>query len=532
MDCPSPPRRFTRRAVALSLTTFAATSAARGLAATDGDFPVVRTSRGPIRGRMDGGVAVFKGVRYGADTAMTRFAAPMPPEPWREVRDAFAYGPAAPQSHAAEAASEDCLFLNVWTPGVGDGRRRRPVMVYIHGGAYATGSGSDVTYDGTRLARRGDVVVVTINHRLNAFGYAYFARFAPGFEDSGNAGTLDQILALQWVRDNIATFGGDPNQVMLFGQSGGGAKIATLMAVSAAKGLFHRAATMSGQQLTASGPLHAAARAETYLRALGLKPDQVADIRRLPPDALVKALAERDPIIGSGGLYFGPVLDERTLERHPFYPNAPAQSAHIPMIIGNAHDETRYFLGRNDASAFTLRWEDLPKRLAKEMRVDIQPELVVETYRGLYPAYSPSDVFFAATTASRSWRAAVVEAEMRAAQGSPAFVYQLNWRSPIEGGKFGAFHTLDIPMVFDTVAAGAASTGGGADAQGLSDQMSEAFLAFARTGDPSTAKAPWAPYRLAHRETRVFDTVSRMEDDPRGAERRLFEAVPFIQQGT
>src|SRR5690606_28526148 len=212
--------------------------------------------------------------------------------------------------------SEDCLFLNVWTPGVDAGRR--PVMVYIHGGGYSSGSGSAALYDGTRLATRGDVVVVTLNHRLNALGYAYLARLADGFEDSGNVGQLDLILALRWVRDNIGAFGGDPDRVMLFGQSGGGAKIATLMAMPAARGLFHCAATMSGQQVTASGPLNATVRAEAWLKALGLTPDRAQEAATLPVERLLEAQTQTDPVLGFGGVYFGPVLDFRHLPRHPF----------------------------------------------------------------------------------------------------------------------------------------------------------------------------------------------------------------------
>lgn len=212
--------------------------------------PIAQTRRGPVRGYADAGISVFKGIPYGADTGPRRFQPPVPPQPWTGVRDATAYGPASPQAGRSNGpTSEDCLYLNVWTPRLRDGGRR-PVMVYIHDGAYSSGSGSSALYDGVRLARRGDVVVVTLNHRLNAFGYAYLARLVPELADSGNAGQLDLVLALQWVCDNIAEFGGDPGRVMVFGQSGGGAKIATMMAMPAAKGLFHRAATMSGQQVS------------------------------------------------------------------------------------------------------------------------------------------------------------------------------------------------------------------------------------------------------------------------------------------
>ena len=496
------------------------------------DSPVAATRAGQVRGYLDSGINVFKGIRYGADTTKRRFMPPTRPEPWSGVRDALAYGPAAPQpSRAAEQTSEDCLFLNVWTPGLRD-RAKRPVMFYIHGGAYNNGSGSSLLYDGVRLCRRGDVVVVTVNHRLNAFGYLYLARFGgPELADSGNAGQLDLVLALEWVRDNIAEFGGDPNKVMVFGQSGGGAKIATLMAMPAAKGLFHRAATMSGQQVTASGPLNATLRTRTVLDALKLPPERVAEIRTIPAERLLEALSVRDPVLPFGGVSFAPVLDERSLKRHPFYPDAPAQSAHIPMIIGNTHDETRAFLG-GDQSNFTVTWEQLPEKLIPNMRVDIQPEAVIAEYRRLYPHYSASDVLFAATTASRSWRGAIIEAEERAKSGSPAYAYQLDWATPKDGGKFGAPHASDIQLVFDNInQPGATATG--PQAQPMADQMSEAFIAFARTGNPNNRLIPrWEPYTLPRRQTMVFDVPSHLEDDPRGAERRLFAKVPYVQPGT
>lgn len=496
------------------------------------DSPIASTKSGKVRGYLDNGVNVFKGIRYGADTAKCRFLPPALPEPWADEREALSYGPSAPQpSRSTEKPNEDCLFLNVWTPGLRDGRKR-PVMFYIHGGAYNNGSGSSPLYDGVRLSRRGDVVVVTVNHRLNAFGYLYLARFGgPELADSGNAGQLDLVLALQWVRDNISEFGGDPGKVMVFGQSGGGAKIATLMAMPAAAGLFHRAATMSGQQITASGPLNATLRTRAVLDALKLIPERAAELRTIPAGQLLEALSTRDPVLPFGGVSFAPVLDERTLQRHPFYPDAPAQSAQIPMIIGNTHDETRAFLG-GDQTNFTITWEQLPEKLVPNMRVDIRPEIVIAEYRRLYPHYSASEVFFAATTAGRSWRGAVIEAEERARSGSPAYAYQLNWATPKDNGKFGAPHASDIQLVFDNIAKPGA-TAIGPQAQPMADQMSETFIAFARTGNPNNKLIPrWEMYTLARRKTMVFDVPSHLEDDPRGAERRLFARVPYVQAGT
>lgn len=501
-------------------------------AALDTESPIATTRSGKVRGYLDNGIKVFKGIRYGADTSPRRFMPPLPPEPWSEVREAIAYGPAAPQtSRASDKPNEDCLFLNVCTPGLRDGRKR-PVMFYIHGGAYNNGSGSSPLYDGVRLCRRGDVVVMSINHRLNALGYLYLAPFGgPEFADSGNAGQLDLILALQWVRDNITEFGGDPNKIMVFGQSGGGAKIATLMATPLAQRLFHRAATMSGQQVTASGPLNATLRTRAVLDALKLSPERISEIRTLPVERLLEAINTRDPVLPFGGISFAPVLDERSLRRHPFYPDAPAQSAHIPMIIGNTHDETRAFLS-NDESNFKLTWDQLPEKLAPNMRVDIQPAVVISEYRRLYPKFSPSEVFFAATTAGRSWRGAVIEAEERARSGSPAYAYQLDWATPKDGGKFGAPHGSDIQLVFDNINKPGANAIG-PQAQPMADQMSETFLAFARSGNPNNKLIPrWEHYTLPRRQTMVFNVPSHLEDDPRGAERRLFAKVPYVQPGT
>lgn len=502
-----------------------------GFTQTSTRDPVAATTHGPVRGYGDGPIRVFKGIRYGADTGPRRFQPPSPPLRWTEPLDAVAYGSASPQGGSEPNQSEDCLFLNVWTPGLDT--ERRPVMVYIHGGGYSTGSGSSPLYDGSRLARRNDVVVVTLNHRLNLFGYAYLARVAgPAFADSGNAGQLDLVLALQWVRDNISAFGGDPSRVMVFGQSGGGAKIATLMATPSAAGLFHRVATMSGQQVTASGPMNATRRAAAWLDALDLPPERAAEAATLPVDRLLRAAEIADPVLGYGSLYFGPVLDDRTLTRHPFYPDAPAQSAAIPMIIGNTRDETRAFLG-GDPANYALTWDDLPGRMTlANMRIDVAPESVIAAYRRMHPDWSPSDVFFAATTAARSWRGAIIEAEARAAAGTPAFVYQLNWTSPVDGGRRGAMHTDDIPLALDTVAA-PGSRAQGPQAQPMADILSGAFVAFARTGDPTHPGLPaWTPYDLTRRQTMIMDVPPRMEDDPRGDERRLFARIPYVQPGT
>jgi len=518
---------LTRRG--LGLAAGAVLVAGAGGAAARNRFRVGRTRHGPVTLYPENGVMVARGVPYGADTADRRFLPPIPPAPWRELLETRTFGPASPQRGNEPNQSEDCLKLNIWTPAPDAGRR--PAIVYIHGGAYSTGSGSSPLTDGARLAARGDAVVVTVNHRLGPLGYAPLARIAPGFEDSGNLGQLDLILALEWVRDNIAAFGGDPGCVTLVGQSGGGAKIATLMAMPAAAGLFHRAVTMSGQQVTASGPLNATRRGQVWLEALGLTPERIDEVRTMPVQRLIEASGATDPILG-GSLYFGPVLDGRGLPRHPFWPDAPAQSAAIPMMIGNCREETLAFLG-DDPSNASLTWETLPAKLTpSQMRIDVAPEEVVAWYRAEHPELTPDQVLIRATTAARSWRAAVIEAEMRAAQGSPAFVYQLDFASRRANGRTGAYHTSDIPLMLDNVQA-EGSGAAGPEGQAMSDRMADALLAFARTGDPNHPGLPrWEPYSLERRETMVLDQTSRMEDDPRGDERRFFGRIPYIQPGT
>lgn len=526
----TPVSKTRRDVLVASAVTVAAATAAPAFGSST-KRPEARTTAGRVHGTYDSGIAVFKGIRYGADTSARRFMPPLPPKPWRETLEAVSYGAACPQPRANEPTSEDCLFLNVWTPALRDGGKRA-VMFYIHGGAYSTGSGSANIYDGVNLCRRGNVVVVTVNHRLNVFGYLYLATLGgPEFADSGNIGQLDLILALKWVKENIAEFGGDPDNILVFGQSGGGAKIATMMAMPGAEGLFHRAVTMSGQQVTASGPLHAQERALTYLRALGLTKGGIEDIKTLSVDKLVEGLKAIDPIIGSGGVYFGPVLDERSLTRHPFYPDAPSQSAAVPMMIGNTHDETRAFI--TDDWAYQLTWDQLPDRLAQNMRVDILPSLVIEKYKEWFPGISPTDLFFLATTASRSWRAAVIEAELRAEAGTPVFAYQVDFPTVIDGGRRRAMHMTDIPLAFDNTDKEGAITGNGPQARAMAAVVSECFIAFAKSGNPNhAALPPWQPYRLPERHTMIFNLPPHQENDPRGAQRQLFEKVPFIQQGT
>jgi para-nitrobenzyl esterase len=458
-------------------------------------------------GTVTGDANAYLGVRYGADTAPRRFQPSIAPLDSATPQIVQQKGASCPQASATDTPqSEDCLFLNIWTP-VRLSEKRRAVMVYIHGGAYSNGSGNSPLSDGAILAAKGGVVVVSITHRLNVFGYLSLGRIDPRFPDSGNVGQLDLILALKWVQRNIAAFGGDPGNVTVFGQSGGGAKIATLMATPAAKGLFHKAITMSGQQVTASGPLNATKRAKAFLDTFG-----DTDIAKVPVSSLVGALSTTDPILG-GSLYFGPVLDGRNLLRHPFWPDAAPQSLHIPMMMGNTVAETRAFFPPDHAKLQGLNWDNIAERIGPELRVDIAPERVVAAYREWFPNKSAQEIFIAATTAGRSWRGQIIEAEERARAGAPAFVYQLDFEQ--------AMHTGDIGLVFGTkpdMTPGQAA---------MSKRMMAAFVRFAKTGNPG-----WPTYDPSTRKTMIFDTLSRVARDPRARERTLFAVVPYIQPGT
>lgn len=499
--------------------------------------PVAATQYGAVRGFVEDEVLVFKGVRYGADTAATRFGAPDKPAARAGVRDTVEYGPSCPQVSGAgrmtlfdswvpekdPGQSEDCLFLNVWTPALD--LANRPVMVWLHGGGFSSGSGSSNVYDGVRLVNRGDVVVVTVNHRLNLFGYLHLDSYGERFSGSGTAGMMDLVLALEWVKDNIANFGGNSDNVMIFGESGGGWKVSTLMAMDAAKGLFHRAVAQSGPGLEAGDPEAAGLAADALVAELGFDRETIDQILDLPAEQLYAAAAK---VIESGKRPGArPVVDGINLHRHPFSPDAPEQSIGVPLLIGSTKTEMTMLAGGGRPELFELAWEELPGALEKAL-AGIDGQEVVDGYRALHPGINPKDLYFEVLTDHSGFgRGSFTLADRKAAQGGAAvYQYYLAWPTPVDDGKWAATHALDLGFVFDNVAKSESMSGVGEFQQALADVMSEAWLAFARSGNPNHDGLPaWPEYDATDRATMIFDDAPRVGNDPRGRERAIIDAA-------
>jgi para-nitrobenzyl esterase len=538
MSCIPPVSPFSRRDFLKHASALAISGSVlvQRLGAQDAQYVIAETAYGKIRGVDNNGIKTFKGIPYGAGTSgANRFMPPAEPANWSGVRDALAYGPSAPQRDPAAPPpspgaisisgeklppeGEDCLVLNIWTPAVsagGNAAGKRPVMFWCHGGGFATGSGSSPDTDGTNLARRGDVVVVSINHRLNVLGFADLADFSGDFAASGDAGMLDIVQALRWVRANISRFGGDPNTVTIFGQSGGGRKVETLLAMPAAKGLFHRAIIESGAAVKVVDREAALRNSEQLLAHLGIDKKNVRALQSVPVEKVMGAYfevvrenPEVDPSFGG----FSPMVDDKFLPQHPFFPAASTVSADVPVMIGHTRTEMTLF-SLHDPAAFSLNDADMRKRVT-ELLAARAPSMI-DLYRKINPGASPSDIYFLIASDLRYAAPTMLAAERRAALGKgPVHLYYFTWETPVQGGRLESPHTMEIPFAFDNVKISERMTGGGPEAMALADKLSDTWIAFARTGDPNTPKLPhWPAYDAKDRATMVINNVSKVENDP------------------
>jgi para-nitrobenzyl esterase len=517
-------------------------------AADAGLSPVVEIASGKLRGALDAGINSFKGIPYGGSTAgRHRFMPTEPARPWSGVRDALAYTnrawqlPNRPKRRPeletllgpadTSPESEDCLTLNVWTPGVGDGAKR-PVMVWLHGGAFGYGSGNRAVTDGANLARRGDVVVVSVNHRLNIFGFLHLADIGGDvWAHSGNAGVLDQIAALRWVRDNIAAFGGDPGNVTIFGESGGGGKVSVLLAMPAARGLFHRAIIQSGAAIRVSTRERANALAEAVLKELGIGHNECERLQTVPAQRLLAAIAPASRAVGRthwpllDRYDFGPVVDGDDLPQHPGEPEAPAVSDGIPLMIGGTREESALFLADDDAVwNGTLTEAELRQRLDAVAGAETDPLLAA--YRAAAPQASSGDLLIATSTGSNFWVRTVLLAERYTARRrAPLYMYSLDWQSPAHDGRVKAHHAMDLPFVFDNTEV-ADTTADAPGARELAARMSATWIAFARNGSPNNPAIPsWPAYTAADRATMILDGECRVTRDPDREARLLWSRV-------
>jgi para-nitrobenzyl esterase len=502
-------------------------------ALANSQFCAAETRYGRIQGLVDCGIHRFMGVPYGAPTAgLSRFRPPRTPAPWAGLHECFGYGPVSPQiltsltnpygrlihfdlAAAQGGMGEDCLHLNIWTPGLRDGACR-PVMFCIHGGGFAIGSGNASLYDGAELARTADVVVVSVTHRLGAFGFLNLVDVgAPEeFAAAGMAGILDLVAALEWVRDNIENFGGDPRCVMVFGQSGGGWKTSVLLAMPAARGLIHRAAVQSGSLLRVQTREEAAPHAHALLQALGLTAETVTRITELPWQHILAAQAR------IGAHRFTPVLDGAHLPRHPCDPGAPEESADIPLIVATTLDDASLFFDN-----FSLDEAGLRRWL--EARHGATAVRLHELYRARWPNKTPFLLQAQIVTDSGFRRLAYAHAERKAAQQRAAvYCYRWDWASPALDGLYGAAHASDVAASLGNYRE--ALLGGGArTATELGQALTSAWVAFARHGDPNNSRTPrWPAYALPTRSTLIFDERLRVESDPDADLRVLWEALP------
>ena len=496
--------------------------------------PIAETAAGKVRGRMEKNICAFRGIPYGASTeGSARFLPPSKPQPWTGVRDALEVAPKAAQARAggglvAEYApmdwsgpmSEDCLHLNVWTPGLKD-NRKRPVMLWLHGGGYARSSANSDLYNGTNLGIAHDVVVVGANHRLNIFGYLYLAGTGdPRYASSSNVGMLDIVAALEWIRDNIANFGGDPNNVTIWGQSGGAGKVSTLMGMPAAKGLFHRAIVESGSATDSVSPDDATKFAQQVLAKFNIGANNVTAIQNVPQDQLLQMMLTRE-----GGRALAPVVDGHTLPAIPFAPVASDLSANIPLLIGSNETEVTW----NANTDYTpLDDAALRERVKKVGKIDDgQADRLIAVYRKGFPKASDLDLALIIDSDYTFARPGIdLESERKAAQGkAPVYKYYFRWYSPVNGGHIRAMHTMELPFIYRNFDVSKTEVGDNITSEmlALSDTMSLAWTTFARTGNPNHKAVPhWPAFDAQKQAMMIFNTPEgKAMNDPYREQRQM-----------
>ncbi len=496
---------------------------------------VAETAHGRVLGQLLHGVHSFKGIPYGGRVdGDRRFLPPTAPDPWTGVFDATRTGPRAVQSFGnlfqsvvgdyfagghvgrlglnGELDNENCLVLNVLTPQLDSGKR--PVMFYIHGGGHAAGSGI-ITVSAYRFVEEQDIVLVSVNHRLNIFGYLYLGAFSDRYLEGSNAGLLDIVHALSWVRDNIASFGGDPDNVTIFGESGGGSKVSTLMAMPAAQGLFHKAVVESGSFFRATSIESAIEIAYEFLRQLGVRSTNLERLETIDTASFADVFQRMQ---GALGLRLGPVVDGRSLPRHPFDPDAPPASGQVPLIVGHCEDEMPLLMDmqpRDSLTSFKTLRQALTQVLALE---DACVKEIIDLYEQELPGCPDSWAYARIISDASFGQAANRQAELKALQGPSTYKYLFGYAPPVEGGIYGAFHTAELPLLLRHVKY--------QESEALSCRLADAWANFARFGDPNTDDFAWPRFDINRRATAVFGLDStKLESDPGQSHRELWQRI-------
>ncbi len=495
------------------------------------EVAIVQTESGKVRGYIHKGIFTYKGIPY---AKAERFMAPAKPAAWKDVRSSMTYGPVCPMDptttvndefefpfhHNWGYTNENCLTLNVWTPGIND-NKKRPVMVWFHGGGFTAGSYVELpSYDGENISRKGDVVLVSVNHRLNVLGFLDLSAYGDKYKSSPNAGLLDLVAALQWVKENIAQFGGDPGNVTIFGQSGGGGKVTSLMNAPSAKGLFHKAIVESGSYLSGFTEQSISKRVTTaLLEELQLQPSQVDSLQTISYEQLNAAgkkalskvagqLKSEGKTVPMFGLSWGPILDGSFLPYQPTEAAAIEIAKNVPLLVGSTKNEFTPFI----PGAKLATMDDLKASLAK--RYGDKADAYIAAVKKAYPEtanpedYVSIDIFFRPGTIS--------QANLKAVEGAaPVYMYLFSWQSPVMDGMYKAMHCMELPFVFDNIDKCEEMTGGGKKAYALADKISSAWINFARTGNPNAKKLPdWPAYTQQNGAMMIFDNKCEVKNNP------------------